>query len=110
MAYRGPERRRNKVFVTRNTEYHVRDGVCVAVRDRTSSTWRPGHMALRRAIGGVVKFHANGAVVPFPGEPAVGDAIYFEVVDRGGYDNEIVTSRVERIDRPERRIVASYPG
>ena len=33
-GYRGPERRRHRVFVTRNTEYHFRDGFCIAVRDR----------------------------------------------------------------------------
>ncbi|MFO0673294.1 MAG: hypothetical protein U0235_27385 [Polyangiaceae bacterium] len=37
----GPDRRRHRVYVTKNTEYHFRDGFCVAVRgDR-----RPGDSA-----------------------------------------------------------------
>ena len=30
MSYEGPERRIHRVFVTRNTEYHVRQDRCVA--------------------------------------------------------------------------------
>src|SRR5690349_2628311 len=32
--YSGPERRRRVTYMTRNTEYHLEGGVCVAVRDR----------------------------------------------------------------------------
>ena len=37
--YAGPERRNRAMYVTANTEYHFRDGVCVAVRDRQSRSW-----------------------------------------------------------------------
>ena len=33
-SFSGPDRRRHRVYVTKNTEYHFRDGFCVAVRDR----------------------------------------------------------------------------
>ena len=39
--YRGTERRRHRVYMTRNTEYHFRDGVCVAVRDRRTGDGSP---------------------------------------------------------------------
>jgi hypothetical protein len=29
-GYAGIERRRHRVFLTRNTEYHFRDGICVS--------------------------------------------------------------------------------
>src|SRR6187549_387121 len=45
-GYEGTERRRHRVYMTRNTEYHFRDGVCVAVRDRRTGDWLPGHLAL----------------------------------------------------------------
>ena len=38
------ERRIHKVYVTRNTEYHVRRNVCIAVLDRKSGRrFRTGH-------------------------------------------------------------------
>ena len=43
-----PERRRHRVYVTRNTEYHFRDGFCVAVRDRRSGDFLQGHLAVQR--------------------------------------------------------------
>ena len=59
-----PERRRHRVYVTRNTEYHFRDGFCVAVRDRRSGDFLPGHLAIRRRLHGGLKFFHNGAIVP----------------------------------------------
>lgn len=108
MRYHGPERRKHKVYVTRNTEYHLRDGVCVAVRDRNSGRFRPAHIALNLRLEGGVKIHPNGCLVPDPGEPRVGDAIFFN--DRStGEDRQIVTSRLERIGRPSKEDVAAYP-
>ena len=43
MGYQGPDRRIHRVFVTRNTEYHVRAGVCVAVRDLRGGLMDGGH-------------------------------------------------------------------
>ena len=40
MSYEGSDRRVHQVFVTRNTEYHVRAELCVAVRDRGLGRWR----------------------------------------------------------------------
>ena len=33
-GYSGPDRRKRRMYVTHNTEYHLHDGVCVAVRDK----------------------------------------------------------------------------
>jgi len=100
----GPERRRHRVYVTKNTEYHFRDGFCIAVRDRRSGDFVQGHLALRRRMQGGLKFFMNGAIVPNMGEPNVGEAIYFA---SGGRD--LVTSPLMAIERPEKATVAAYP-
>lgn len=102
--YEGPERRRHRVYVTRNTEYHFRDGFCVAVRDRRTGDFLHGHLALRRRIHGGLRFYLNGAIMPNPGEPEVGEAIYFEANGR-----DLVTSPLEKIERPVREVVSAYP-
>src|SRR5260221_7406070 len=90
-----PERRRHRVYVTRNTEYHFRDKVCVAVRDRRSGDFLPGHLAVRREIAGGVHRLSNGTLVPKEDDPRPGEAIYF-VAD--GLD--LVTSPLVKVERP----------
>lgn len=101
---RVPERRRHRVYVTRNTEYHFRDGFCVAVRDRRSGDFLQGHLAVRRRLHGGLKFFGNGAIVPNAGDPQPGEALYFAADGR-----DLVTSIVERVDRPAKSLVAAYP-
>jgi hypothetical protein len=99
-----PERRRHRVYVTRNTEYHFRDGFCVAVRDRKSGDFLQGHLALRRRIQGSLRFHTSGAIVPNAGEPEAGEALCFAQGER-----DLVTSPLEAVERPARDLVLAYP-
>ncbi|AKF05799.1 hypothetical protein [Sandaracinus amylolyticus] len=99
------ERRIHKVFVTRNTEYHVRRDVCVAVRDRRSGEWLRGHLALRQRVHGGLKFTRAGGILPNLGQPGVGESIFFHA---GGRD--LVTSPVLSVERPEKRVVSTYPA
>jgi hypothetical protein len=101
--YAGPERRIHKVYVTRNTEYHVRRNICIAVRDRRTGRWVEGHIALRKRLEGSLRFHPHGGLAPNIGDPAVGDAIYFRTGER-----DLITSRLESIERPSRDVVAQY--
>ena len=103
--YEGPERRRRRVYVTRNTEYHFLDELCIAVKSRQTDKWRLGHAALRHALSGCVRFAADGEVQPKAREPAVGDALFF--ADPGC---DIITSVLVAIERPAREVVASYPA
>jgi hypothetical protein len=103
-SFEGPDRRRHRVYITRNTEYHFRDGFCIAVRDRRSGDFLRGHLALRRRLHGGLKFYLNGAIVPNPGEPQPGEALYFAYEGR-----DLVTSPLESVDRPEKKLVDSYP-
>lgn len=98
------ERRRHRVYVTRNTEYHFRDGFCVAVRDRRSGDFLPGHLAIQRRLHGGVKFFPNGAIVPNPGDPRPGEALYFATDGR-----DLVTSPLESVERPLKAVVEAYP-
>src|SRR5690606_8557213 len=73
---RRKERRRRFVYVTRNTEYHVMDGICVAVRDRRSRTWRDDHPAVGHNLAGGIRI-VGGAMLPSLEGPALDEPIYF---------------------------------
>jgi hypothetical protein len=97
------ERRRNQMFVTRNTEYHLMDGICVAVRDRRTESWLDGHLAVGRKLAGGVKVLDNGETIPVQDEPSVGEALYFSSEGR-----ELITSALCSIERPSRELVSQY--
>ena len=103
--YLGPERRRHRVYVTLNTEYHFRDEVCVAVRDVKSKQWLVSHLAVDRRLTGGVRMVASGCAVPTSAPPKLGESLYF-----GDDGRELVTSALCRVGRPERTAVQSYPA
>jgi hypothetical protein len=110
MSYTGVERRIHKVYVTRNTEYHVREGVCVAVRDRQGGGFHTAHIALSLRMEGAVRIYSNGGVIPHANQPEPGDAIYFTYRRPDGEERQIVTSRLLSVERPPKPVVASYPA
>jgi hypothetical protein len=63
-----------------------------------------GHLAIQRRLHGGLKFHGNGAILPNDGEPRPGEALYFAADGR-----DLVTSPVERVERPTKRLVDAYP-
>jgi hypothetical protein len=103
--YKGTERRRHRIYVTRNTEYHFRDGFCVAVRDRRTGEFLHGHLALSRRAEGGLKFFDQGGIAPNPGDPVPGESIYF-----GSHGPELVTSPLETVERPSKEIAGAYPS
>jgi len=103
-AYKGPDRRRHRVYVTRNTEYHFRDGFCVAVRDRRTGEFLHGHLALHRRVEAGLKFFEQGGIAPNIGDPRPGESIYF-----GSHGPELVTSPLESVERPSKEIAGAYP-
>ena len=102
-SYAGPERRKNRVFVTKNTEYHFQAELCVAVRDRESGKWLPSHLAIGRRLSGGVHFHRNGTAVPVFDQPNVGEALYF--ADDG---RELITSALCGLERPSQEAPRPY--
>jgi len=103
LNYGGKERRVHRIFVTRNTEYHTRKGVCVRVRDRRSGQWMPTHLAVNTRVIGGLRFHLGGDVLPNSGIPSIGESMLFET---GGRD--LVTSTVVSVERPSKELAASY--
>lgn len=99
----GSDRRRHKMMVTRNTEYHFRDRTCVGVRDRRTGSWLTSHLAQGRCLSGAVRFHKNGVAIPVTGDPSVGEALYF-----GDGGRDLVTSVLCAVQRPEKHIVQTY--
>jgi hypothetical protein len=104
-SYPSPERRQHRVYVTRNTEYHVRGTLCVAVRDRKTGRFLASHLAIKRSVSCGVRFQTNGTALPSSAPPQVGEALYF---GEGG--RELVTSLCSSIERPAKQLVASYPS
>ena len=104
-SYSGPERRQRRVFVTHNTEYHTRGGICVAVSDRRSGEWLADHPALGHKVLGFLRRLPNGELVPDLSGPEVGDAVWIEQGARG-----LITSAIERVDRPAREVIERYPA
>jgi|SRR5689334_22835589 hypothetical protein len=104
MAYEGPERRIHKVFVTRNTEYFVRERRCVAVRDRSTGAWVRDHFAVSRAIMGTIRYLDGGELSAGAGLPKIGESMYFEEPGR-----DLVTSAVVAVERPARELFLQLP-
>ena len=100
-TYTGPERRIHKVYVTHNTEYHVRGHECIAVKQRQAKDWSTDHGAINMKLEGHVKV---GTLLPLPGAPKIGFRMYFA---KGPED--VLTSPVIAIVRPPKKIVEEYP-
>jgi hypothetical protein len=106
--YRGPERRRHRVYRTHNSEYHCRDEVCVAVRDVSTGEFLPGHPAIGMRMTGGIRFTREGSVASFSrrGEaPHQGESLYFS---DGSPDFTVRTSALESIERPAKEVLRSY--
>jgi hypothetical protein len=103
-TYAGPDRRRRRVYVTRNTEYHFDDRLCVAVRDRDSGHWLLRHPALRRRLSGSIRFNKNLDAYPTLDAPRLGEGLFF-----GEDGPDVVTSNLLSVERPAKDLVGSYP-
>ena len=102
MEYQGPERRRHKVFVTQNTEYHLKDGVCVAVRNRDTGEWNRKHRALGSTLMGGLEVTELGTWKVNFGVAHVGEKLCFA--------NDLLTTPIEDVGRPLRSVVDTYPN
>jgi hypothetical protein len=89
------------VFITRNTEYHVRAGRVIAVRSLDTGAWIENHDALHMEVRGHIQ---PDAAVPLPGPPSAGERFYL-----AGGGRDVVTSTVSSIERPPKSLVAQFP-
>lgn len=88
-------RRRHRMFVTRNTEYHLRADECVGVRDRQTGEWFRDHAALRLRA---VKLPPMGQ-----GQHWLGRRIQF-----WGSSADVLTSEIIEVKRPEKFCLEHY--
>jgi hypothetical protein len=107
-SYRGPERRHHRVLVTRNSEYHCRDGVCVAVRDLRTRHFVAEHPALGKHISGGLRFNESGGIESATAgpDPRPGDQVFFTAEGEG--ERTVITSPLSAIERPPKDIVKTY--
>ena len=88
-------RRRHRMFVTRNTEYHLRSDECVGVRDRETGEWFRDHAALRLRA---VKLPPIGL-----DQHWLGRRIQF-----WGSQTDVLTSEVIQVGRPPQYCLDRY--
>ena len=107
-TYGGPDRRRYRVLITQNTEYHCKDKTCIAVRDLKSGSFKSDHPALGRRMSGGIRFTNEGSISSFtkPGEwPHPGERVLFSA---GKLETELQTSPLRAVSRPPKEIVGQY--
>jgi len=92
--------------VTHNTEYHTRDGICLAVRDRRTGQWDASHRALGHKMCGALHTPRSATELPYNDVPQPGDQVVFD----NGKQHHVITSELERVTRPPREMVARYPN
>jgi hypothetical protein len=94
------ERRHNRVFITANNEYHMRDLTCVAVRDRHTRLWNTRHQAVGcKLTAGLHSLCGHGRFRY--GLAEIGDQLCF--------DNNLLTTSIEAVERPSKNTISSYP-
>ena len=105
-AYRGPERRRNQVLVTLNSEYHCRDGICLAVRDRDTGEFVTEHPAIGKRVTGGMLFAPEGGITEVSPPDALlkGERLCFSACD-GQVEHDVVTSPLSAMGRPPKDVV-----
>jgi hypothetical protein len=108
-AYIGPERRRNEVFVTQNSEYHCRDGTCVGVRDRRTRDFVLDHPALGKRMTGGMRFSSEGGIEEAtpPESIFAGEQLCFSSRD-GDMEHDIITSPLLAVERPSKDLPGGY--
>jgi hypothetical protein len=83
------------VLFTQNTEYHCRNGTCIAVRDRKTGNWLPDHQAVNVAVISALHLRADKGLQFEP--PAIGDPLVFYTKSA----RMLVTSPIQQIICPE---------
>jgi hypothetical protein len=107
-AYPGPERRRNRVLITQNSEYLCRDGLCVGVRDRLTRHFALDHPALGKRMTGGMRFSSRGIEeATSPESVFAGERLCFSSCD-GHLEHDIVTSPLLAVERPSRDLARRY--
>ena len=96
MSHSGQNCRRYRVFVTNNTEYHIRDEVCLGVRRRGEHEWNREHPAVGQDfIGAIGARVTHSDEIPEPGARLL-------------FGNSVLTSPVAEVLRPGPELADDY--
>jgi hypothetical protein len=99
------EKRKHRMFVTRNTEYHLKNGTCVGIRSRSTGDWLMHARALGARLIGTISSHDKKNAKPVTWLlPEVGDNLI--LLSSTGVD--IVTTKVRGIHRPPIQALKYY--
>jgi|GEM_PF-6089073 len=80
------------VYVTRHSEYTIRGGKCVQVRDLKTRQVKPTHDALNKQLDALARPHTSGMSF-LRDNPAVGDCLVFDIYPEHG-GGSITTSGI----------------
>ena len=97
------ERRHHRMFVTRNTECHMRDNVVVGIRKLKTGLWEKHSKALKAKLVGSIK-SLSELILAQGKDPEVGEPLLFI----NEYGEDIVTTSVNEIKRPPKEAVQNY--
>jgi hypothetical protein len=78
----------HRVFLTRRSEYHVRNHVCFGVRDRRTGAWVADHWALGQRLATAFP-ESYGSVYGFS-VPVIGEALCFVVNDNAQFTSPVL--------------------
>lgn len=81
------------ILRTRNTEYHLKGSLVVAVKNRNGGTWLQQHRFLGQEVKGILNFPKDGYLPT--DTPQVGSVLWFVL---GGRD--FLTTAIAEIDHP----------
>ena len=102
MSYHGDERRIHRVMITKNTEYHLRGLLCVAVR-KGEHPLNFNHSAVGQKLEGSFGFSSEtGFAQGQPGRPENGHRLVFS--------GDILTSPLTQIQRSSYEDFLNYPA
>jgi hypothetical protein len=87
------------LYATKNTEYHVHDGVCTAVRDRASGRYVADHPALNRRLTGSMRLTLRDTRLHVR-EPRLGEGLFFILEEGFVLTGAIVTIEPAVCARP----------
>ena len=102
-----------RVLVTVNTEYHIRDNVCVAVRSRGAGAFFSIHGAIGRRVDGYIETHPRTKEMVLArrsANPKIGHVICFCPGGMIRPEDAMVTSAIVEMRPPTEEEIASYPS
>lgn len=92
-----------QIAATRNTEYHLRDRVCIAVRDRRTGRWHSDHPAVGNLVTCMFASVRGGWRPHAFSTRRIGSVMHF-----GQAPEPVTTGAIRVVFEPDASVVAFY--